>query len=56
MVAKSTRLVTEAGDVHFFDEIIIVVGAFSPGQILSFWSFAYIASYNGELHPFKETT
>jgi hypothetical protein len=55
MVAKSTRLVTEAGDVHFFDEIIIVVGAFSPGQILSFWSFAYIASYNGELHPLKET-
>lgn len=40
----------------FFGEIIIAVGAFSPGQILSFWSFAYITSYNGELHPHKETT
>lgn len=60
MVARSTCLVAEAGGialeggVHFSHEIIIAASAFAPGQILSFWSFSYIASYNGELRHLKD--
>lgn len=59
-VAGATRLIvgtggtTLEGDVYCSSEVIIIAGAFVPGQVLNFGNLTYIADCYGQLHPHKE--
>jgi hypothetical protein len=58
-VAGATHLIAEAngttpdGGVRFPSKFFITAGAFALGQVLNFWSLAYVAEYYGELRPLE---